>query len=125
MLTLARLFASLLFGAVLLVGSGIASMADVAGHHLAVEKSWVDAPSDAQLAELRATNPVDCDGKAGKTCCAQTCGSASCPIGAFSLSAAHVFAAPPRVAFSEAQDRLLTQRTRFSLLRPPRSADFI
>lgn len=124
MLTLARLFASLFFGAVLLVGSGTVSMADVAEHHSTFEKSWVDTPAGAQSAELRATNPVDCDGNGGKACCAQTCGSASCPIGAFPVPAAHAFAAPPRVEFSEAHGHLLTQRTLFGLLRPPR-ADFI
>ena len=124
MLSLVRLFGSLIFSAVLLSLSGMAAMADGSGHHSRAEITLVEPLLVVDQVEQLSANPADCDGNGTNSCCSQTCGSASCPIGAFPVPATHVFAAPRRIAFSEARGRLLTQRTLFGLLRPPR-ADLI
>lgn len=120
MLTIARVFVGLFFGAVLLVGSGVVAPAD-GGPPTSVENPMVDTAAIGDSAELRVDSPADCDG-AGV--CSERCGSASCPVGAFAVPTAGVFGASPRARFSEARNRLLTQRTLAGLLRPP-TANFI
>ncbi|MGE3875761.1 MAG: hypothetical protein AB7F74_22640 [Parvibaculaceae bacterium] len=120
MLTLGRLFVNLLFGAVLLISSGVASMADVGGH-AAIETSWIDTQAAEDSEELRAAIPADCEGRGGSTCCTQACGMASCAIGGLAVPSAHVFAFSTRSQFLRLHGRMLSQRTLVGLLRPPKA----
>jgi hypothetical protein len=120
MLSIARLFAPILFGALLLAAGSAASLAATSHHHHSGASSPAAQVLAADAGEALAASEPDCDRKGSGHCC--SCGQVACPMIAFACPEAWQFDAPPKIAFSADAGELLIPHAVLGLLKPPQAA---
>jgi hypothetical protein len=122
MLSIARLFAAIFFGALLLAASSVVSLANTGNHnhhHSGAEAPAAQIVAADALEQLVAAH-ADCDREGAGHCC--SCGQVACPMIAFACPEALQFDVPLKMAFSVEREQLLSPRDVVGLLKPPQAA---